>query len=193
MNAVFGSATVDNAKTEIDFFFKSEGNQSGAVHEMDFSEKNLESVGVTAQKTIVLLKPDIVSAITGGGEGVSGSSKAVEEIIERIIWSNFQIIKREELFLKNEQAQELFYRDADEPWYEELISFATSGPCLALVLRGEDVINGWKDICGPIDPEEAKRIAPMRYAVIHFLFVQFPCDLWNDYCSKWNTLELGHR
>jgi nucleoside diphosphate kinase len=165
MNAVFGSATVENAKTEIDFFFNSSGNQSGSVYEMDFAEKDLEAVGVSSQKTIVLLMPDICSATGGGGEGPTGSSKAVEAIIERILWSNFQIIKREEMFLQNEQAQELFYRYAEEPWYEELVSFVSNGQCLALVLRGEDVIKSMNDICGPNNPEEANRVSPMRYVI----------------------------
>jgi len=159
-NAVFGSATVENAKKEIDFFFRSEANESGLITELEFSESALESASVTSQKTLVLLKPDICG-LNGGGEGASGSSKVVEEIIETILWRGFQIVKREEFLLPTEQATELFSMHSQQPWFGELISFMSSGPCIALVLRGEDVVKGWHEMAGPLDPEDAKLSAPM--------------------------------
>lgn len=164
MNAVFGSSSVENAKVEIEFFFNSEGNQSGDILEMDFSEKELEDPA-TIEKTLVLLKPDVCD-IARGEEGEAEYSKKVDEIIQRILWSNFQIIKREQLLLAKEQAQELLYHYEQESWFEEMVSFVVSGPCIALVLRAENVVRSWRDIAGANDPDEAKQTAPMRY---HYL------------------------
>ena len=50
---------------------------------------------------------------------------------------------------------------ADMPEFNELVEFMTSGPVRALGLTkgdtGEGVIELWRNIIGPFDPEEAKK------------------------------------
>jgi nucleoside diphosphate kinase len=43
-----------------------------------------------------------------------------------------------------------------------------SGPVLALVLKGEDVVRGWLEMIGPDDPEKAKQESPARQETLKF-------------------------
>ena len=157
INAVFGSASTESVKTEIPFFFGN-NNNSGIMKQLPFDEKDLESSASSSQKMLVLLKPDICNGV----DGTSSTSKIVEEIVERVLWCKYQIVKREEFNMSADQARDFFEKYQDAEWFEELISFMASGPSLALVLRGEDVIKKWAEIMGPLDPAEARANAPMR-------------------------------
>ena len=42
----------------------------------------------------------------------------------------------------------------------------TSGPTMFMVLSREDAIDGMRDMMGPADPEEAKKVAPERSGYI---------------------------
>jgi nucleoside diphosphate kinase len=42
-----------------------------------------------------------------------------------------------------------------------------SGPIVALVLKGEEVVRGWQEMIGPMDPEEAKVKAPSSIIALY--------------------------
>ncbi|KAJ3217379.1 thioredoxin domain-containing protein 6 [Clydaea vesicula] len=159
LNAVFGSSSVEAAEKEIEFFF---GEHSTDIKNLEFHEKELDSVSVTNQKTLVLIKPDVCGFHgKGGGEAPSGNSKAVDEIVERILWRGFKIIKREELNMPIEQAQDLYDMLKEEEYFNELVDFMASGPSIALVIKGEDVVRAIREIAGETDPDIAKKESPM--------------------------------
>ena len=51
----------------------------------------------------------------------------------------------------------------DKEFFGELTEFMTSGPTMFMVLSREDAVSGMRDMMGPPDPEEAKKVAPDRY------------------------------
>ena len=58
---------------------------------------------------------------------------------------------------------EQFYSEhKDKEFFGELTEFMTSGPTMFMVLSREDAIDGMRDMMGPADPEEAKKVAPER-------------------------------
>lgn len=48
----------------------------------------------------------------------------------------------------------------ERPFFGELVEFMTSGPVVAMVLEGEDAIRRVREIIGPTDSNEARKVAP---------------------------------
>ncbi|KAI8907831.1 nucleoside diphosphate kinase [Gorgonomyces haynaldii] len=108
-----------------------------------------EETSFGKQKTLLLLKPDIVS----GGK--------VDELLDRVICKGFHVVKREELTLTAEQLPELYPKLKDDPIFPDVVKYLTGGPCIALVITGECVVSELIEMLGPHDPALAKESCPM--------------------------------
>lgn len=60
MNAVFGSASLETSRHELEFFFPSDSSVPPPVllTELKFHENALDSSSVSSQKTLLILLPD---------------------------------------------------------------------------------------------------------------------------------------
>ncbi|MFE5862732.1 nucleoside-diphosphate kinase [Streptomyces virginiae] len=93
------------------------------------------------QRTLVLLKPDAVR------RGLVG------EIIGRIERKAGWTIPALELRTLEQETLEAHYGEhKGKPFYEPLMGFMASGPVVALVVEGERVIEGVRQLAGPTDP-----------------------------------------
>ncbi|MEV1019188.1 nucleoside-diphosphate kinase [Streptomyces sp. NPDC050264] len=93
------------------------------------------------QRTLVLLKPDAVR------RGLIG------EIIGRIERKAGWTISALELRSLSQETLEQHYGEhKGKPFYEPLVAFMSSGPVVALVVEGERVIEGVRQLAGPTDP-----------------------------------------
>ncbi|MER5807187.1 nucleoside-diphosphate kinase [Streptomyces sp. NPDC002033] len=93
------------------------------------------------QRTLVLLKPDAVR------RGLIG------EIIGRIERKAGWTIPALELRTLDRSILEQHYAEhVGRPFYEPLMGFMSSGPVVALVVEGERVIEGVRQLTGPTDP-----------------------------------------
>lgn len=93
------------------------------------------------QRTLVLLKPDAVR------RGLIG------EIIGRIERKAGWTIPALELRTLDRSVLEQHYAEhLGRPFYEPLMGFMASGPIVALVVEGERVIEGVRQLAGPTDP-----------------------------------------
>ncbi|MFD3870780.1 nucleoside-diphosphate kinase [Streptomyces sp. NPDC058623] len=93
------------------------------------------------QRTLVLLKPDAVR------RGLIG------EIVGRIERKAGWTIPALELRTLDAQTLETHYGEhRGKPFYEPLMGFMSSGPVVALVVEGERVIEGVRQLAGPTDP-----------------------------------------
>ncbi|MFG2973524.1 nucleoside-diphosphate kinase [Streptomyces sp. NPDC048331] len=93
------------------------------------------------QRTLVLLKPDAVR------RGLIG------EIIGRIERKAGWTIPALELRTLDQETLEAHYGEhKGRPFYEPLMVFMASGPVVALVVEGERVIEGVRQLAGPTDP-----------------------------------------
>ncbi|KAJ0070416.1 hypothetical protein NL108_007707, partial [Boleophthalmus pectinirostris] len=112
-----------------------------------------ENMIVPASKscTVAILKPDAVA-----------HGKA-NEIIMKIQDAGFEILVHEERTLTNTEARDFYQHEAQEPWFEDLVQFMSSGPSQMLVLSksdSSDTVSEWLDFIGPADTEEARRDKP---------------------------------
>ncbi|WP_329195182.1 MULTISPECIES: nucleoside-diphosphate kinase [unclassified Streptomyces] len=93
------------------------------------------------QRTLVILKPDAVR------RGLIG------EIIGRIERKAGWTIPALELRTLDQGTLETHYGEhKGKPFYEPLMGFMASGPVVVLVVEGERVIEGVRQLAGPTDP-----------------------------------------
>ena len=95
------------------------------------------------QRTLAIIKPDAV------GKGVAG------EIIGRIERAGFTIIAAKLIHMTAGEAAGFYIVHKDRPFYSSLCAFMTQGPCLPMVLEGENAIQRWRDLMGATDPAKA--------------------------------------
>lgn len=100
------------------------------------------------ERTLIIIKPDAFQ------KGATG------KIIDRFIEEGFNILAIKLFRFSKEQAEKFYIVHKDRPFYGELIEFMTSGPVVACVLEGENAIKRVRDIIGPTDSEEARKVTP---------------------------------
>lgn len=95
------------------------------------------------QKTFIMLKPDILK------RGLMGA------IISRIEDQNYFIERAQVMELDKQMVAHHYAHLLNEDFYPELESYMLSGPVLAMVVTGDNVIDGMRKIIGATDPREA--------------------------------------
>ena len=58
--------------------------------------------------------------------------------------------------MSTSQAENFYLVHKDKPFYNELVSFMSSGNCMVLVLEKENAVESWRNTIGATNPEEAK-------------------------------------
>ena len=98
---------------------------------------------MTSQRTLSIIKPDAVKRnITG-------------KIIQKFEDGGLSIIAQKRMLLTKEQAEAFYSVHKERPFYNDLVSFMTSGPVVVQVLEGDNAIQKNRDIMGATNPEEA--------------------------------------
>ena len=95
------------------------------------------------QRTLAIIKPDAVA------KGVAG------RIIARIEGAGLKVLAARLIRLSPEQAAGFYIVHKERPFYASLCAFMTQGPCLPMVLEGENAIQRWRDLMGATDPAKA--------------------------------------
>lgn len=95
------------------------------------------------QRTLVNIKPDAVA------------KNMIGEIISRIEATGYRIVAIQKIKLNDEQAAAFYAVHQGREFYEPLIEFMTSGPCVPMVVEGDDVVSGIRELIGNTDPAKA--------------------------------------
>jgi nucleoside-diphosphate kinase len=99
---------------------------------------------MATERTLAIVKPDC-TAKNVVGEAI----KAAEDAGLRLV-----ALKRTTLSL--EQAEGFYAVHRERPFFGELTSFMSSGPCVVMVFEGEDAIKTWRGLLGATNPAEAE-------------------------------------
>ena len=91
-----------------------------------------------------MIKPDAVEKGYIGG------------ILNKINEAGFKIIAMKLTRLNNEKASEFYKIHEDKPFFNDLISYMTSGPIVSAVLQKENAVNDFRKLIGSTNPEEAE-------------------------------------
>ena len=95
------------------------------------------------ERTLLIVKPDAVA------------QNAIGEIIRRLEAENFRIAELKMLRLTRDQAAEFYAVHRHRPFYDALLDFMTSGPCVPMALDRENAVSFLRETIGSTDPAEA--------------------------------------
>ena len=95
------------------------------------------------EQTLIIVKPDAVKR------------NLAEEIISRFEKKGFTISKQKMLNFTTEMAKQFYSVHSSKPFFNELVSFITSGKVVVAIIEGDNVINVTREIIGKTNPKEA--------------------------------------
>ena len=94
-------------------------------------------------RTLILVKPDAFARNLTG------------EIIARFERKGLRIAALRHMTLDRQTAEQHYAEHEGKPFFEELVSFITSGPLVAMVLEGEQAVKAARQVIGATNPLEA--------------------------------------
>ena len=98
---------------------------------------------MAVQRTFVMIKPDGVRR------------NLVGEIISRFEKRGMRIVGLKMVKMTREMAERLYEEHKGKSFYEELVSYITSGPVVAMVIEADEAVSVARKMIGATDPKEA--------------------------------------
>jgi nucleoside-diphosphate kinase len=95
------------------------------------------------ERTFSIIKPDAVA------------KNVIGEILTRFETNGLRVVASKMMQLSTEQAQGFYAEHKERPFFNDLVSFMTSGPVVVQVLEGEDAVAKNRDLMGATNPKEA--------------------------------------
>jgi nucleoside-diphosphate kinase len=95
------------------------------------------------EKTLSIIKPD------GVARGLIG------EVVGRLEKSGMNIVAMKMIHMNRRQAEGFYAVHRGRPFFESLTAFMSSGPCVVMVLEGQDVISRYRTLMGATNFKEA--------------------------------------
>jgi nucleoside-diphosphate kinase len=98
---------------------------------------------VAIERTLSIVKPDAVA------------KNVIGEIYSRFEKAGLKIVAARMKQLTVEDAQRFYAVHEGKPFYDDLVSFMTSGPVMIQVLEGENAIAKNRELMGATNPQDA--------------------------------------
>ena len=98
---------------------------------------------MTVEQTLSIIKPDGVQ------------KNLIGEIYSRFEKAGLEIVAARMMHLSTEQAQGFYAVHRERPFFNDLVSYMTSGPVVVQVLSGDDAIAKNREIMGATNPADA--------------------------------------
>lgn len=95
------------------------------------------------EKTLSIIKPDGVA------------KNLIGEVIKRLEGADLIIVAMKMIKMNKEQAKGFYKVHEGKPFYESVTSFISSGPCVVMVLEGENAIETYRKLMGATNYKEA--------------------------------------
>ena len=95
------------------------------------------------ERTLSIIKPDAVAI------------NVIGEIYSRFENAGFKIVAAKMIHLDEIMAGGFYAVHQERPFFNDLISFMTSGPVMVQVLEGENAVAKHREIMGATNPQEA--------------------------------------
>jgi nucleoside-diphosphate kinase len=98
---------------------------------------------MSVEQTLSIIKPDGVQ------------KNLIGEIYSRFEKAGLQIIAARMMHLSKSQAEEFYAVHSERPFFNDLVSYKTTGPVMVQALEGEAAINKNREIMGATNPADA--------------------------------------
>ncbi len=95
------------------------------------------------ERTLSIIKPD------GVAKGVIG------EVVKRFENADVKIVAMKMIHMTKAQAEGFYAVHRERPFFGSLTDFMSSGPCVVMILEGEDVIAKNRELMGATNFKEA--------------------------------------
>ena len=96
------------------------------------------------EQTLSIIKPDAVER---------NLENKIKSFFEK---SNIKILKSKKIKISKEEASEFYKIHQAKPFYDKLCNYLSSGPIIAMILEGEDVVSKNRELMGVTDPAKAE-------------------------------------
>src|SRR4051812_46445380 len=97
----------------------------------------------TGNLTFGIVKPD---AVRNGKTGA---------VIQRILDGGFRLRGMKLVHMTRKQAEGFYEVHKERPFFGELTTFMSSGPCVVMALEKSGAVKSWRDLMGATDPAKA--------------------------------------
>ncbi|MDA9086232.1 nucleoside-diphosphate kinase [Methylophilaceae bacterium] len=98
---------------------------------------------MTIEQTLSIIKPDAVA------------KNVIGEIYTRFEKAELKIVKAMMVHLSKEEAEGFYAVHKDRPFFNDLITFMTSGPVMIQALEGDNAVLKNRELMGATNPKEA--------------------------------------
>jgi nucleoside-diphosphate kinase len=95
------------------------------------------------ERTFAIIKPDAVDTGKAG------------KILARIVEAGFTVKALRLQHLTRREAEGFYAVHRERPFFGELATFMSSGPCIVMALEAPHAIQKWRDTMGATDPAKA--------------------------------------
>lgn len=96
------------------------------------------------EKTLIIIKPDAFSKSVAG------------QIMHMLEENNLRLVASRFMHLSKNEAECFYAEHKGKEFYEPLVNFMSSNPCLITVWEGEGVISRARQVIGATDPLKAE-------------------------------------
>ncbi|WP_440695928.1 nucleoside-diphosphate kinase [Candidatus Pelagibacter sp. HIMB109] len=97
-----------------------------------------------SEQTLSLIKPDAVER------------NLIGKIIQIFEENNLIIEKMKKIHVDMDFAKTFYSVHSDKPFFNDLCSYISSGPLVAMVLKGDNAVQKNRDLMGATNPKDAK-------------------------------------
>ncbi len=97
------------------------------------------------ERTLSIIKPDAVS------------KNLIGAIVSRFETAGLTIVGIKMQTLSKKEAAQFYSVHREQPFFEDLITFMSSGPTVAITLEGEDAVATNRALMGATDPKKADK------------------------------------
>lgn len=97
-----------------------------------------------SERTLSIIKPDAVARNLAG------------EVIRRIEEAGIRIAAMKMIRMSKEQAKGFYRVHEGKPFFESVTDFMSSGPCIVMLLSGDDAIQRYRTLMGATNYKEAE-------------------------------------
>ena len=98
---------------------------------------------MTIEQTLSIIKPDAVA------------KNVIGEIYTRFEKANLKIIKAMMVHLSKEEAEGFYAVHKERPFFNDLVTFMTSGPVMIQALEGDNAVLKNRELMGATNPKDA--------------------------------------
>lgn len=94
--------------------------------------------------TLTIIKPDAVANSYAG------------KIIDQIIGAGFKVKAMKMMYLDARSAGAFYEVHKERPFYQDLVNFMSSGPCIPMVLEKDNAVADFRKLIGATNPKDAE-------------------------------------